>query len=213
MILLKFPSAESRPQAFRGALLAFALGLGVLVAGCAPAPSRPAVAADEGAQLAREALLASRPDWGFSGRVAVSADGKGGSAGIRWRQHGADFDIELAAPITAQRWRLRSQAGHVTLEGLEGGTREGSDAQALLLEATGWRIPVAALSAWARGARAPGTAAELGVDGQGRPALLQQDSWTIEYRAWFAGEPPLPQKVFAKQGDASVRLVVEAWEP
>ena len=40
-----------------------------------------------------------------------------------------------------------------------------------------------------------------------------QDGWTIEYRAWFEGAPPLPQKVFARQGEASVRLVVDAWEP
>jgi outer membrane lipoprotein LolB len=101
----------------------------------------------------------------------------------------------------------------VTLEGLEGGARTGTDAEALLQEATGWRIPVGAMAAWARGARASGTASELGVDALARPALLQQDGWTIEYRAWFEGAPPLPQKVFARQGEASVRLVVDAWGP
>jgi outer membrane lipoprotein LolB len=52
----------------------------------------------------------------------------------------------------------------------------------------------------------------LGVDALSRPARLQQSGWTIEYRAWFDGEPPLPQKVYARQGEASVRLVVDAWE-
>jgi outer membrane lipoprotein LolB len=97
------------------------------------------------------------------------------------------------------------------LEGLEGGTRDGSDADALLLEATGWRIPVTAMWAWARGARAPG-AAVLGSVAQARPATLLQQGWAIEYRGLFPGEPPLPQKVFARQGTASVRLVVEAWD-
>lgn len=189
------------------------MALSLLAAGCAPAPVRPQIAADEGTQQAREAALARTPDWGFRGRVAVSAGSNGGSAGIHWRQHGADFDIELTAPITAQSWHLRAQAGRVTLEGLQGGTREGVDAEALLLEATGWRMPVASMAAWARGARAAGLPAELSVDAQGRPALLQQAGWNIEYRAWLGGEPPLPQKVFAKQGDASVRLVVDAWEP
>jgi outer membrane lipoprotein LolB len=213
MIPLKFsPSKPRRPQ-FRAVLAAAALAVGLLAAGCAPAPVRPGIAADEAVQQAREAALAGMPDWGFRGRVAVSAGSNGGSAGIHWRQHGADFDIELSAPITAQSWRLRSRAGRVTLEGLEGGTREGSDAEALLLEATGWRLPVASMAAWARGARASGMPAELSVDPQGRPALLQQGGWNIEYRAWLGGEPPLPQKVFARQGEASVRLVVDAWEP
>ena len=98
------------------------------------------------------------------------------------------------------------------LEGLEGGTREGDDAEALLLEATGWRIPVTAMAAWARGARAPGARrARQSTRRAGRRDSAQQ-GWTIEYRGWFAGEPPLPQKVFARQGEASVRLVVDAWD-
>ena len=216
MILLKFPPVLSRRPQFRPAFAAAAMLAALLAAGCAPAPTRPVAAADEGAQQAREGLLARQPDWGFRGRVALSQGGNGGNGGnavIRWRQQGPDFDIELSAPVTAQSFRLHSQAGRISLEGLPGGTREGSDAETLLLEATGWRIPVAAMSAWARGARAPGSTAELGVDAQARPALLQQDGWTIEYRAWFEGAPPLPHKVVARQGEASVRLVVDAWEP
>jgi outer membrane lipoprotein LolB len=213
MISLKFlPTKSGRPP-FRAVLAAAGVVISLLAAGCTPAPVRPGVAADENAQQAREAALARTPDWGFRGRVAVSAGSNGGSAGIHWRQHGADFDMELTAPITAQSWRLRSQAGRVTLEGLEGGRREGSDAEALLLKATGWRIPVASMAAWARGARASGVPAQLSVDPEGRPALLQQAGWNIEYRAWSGGVPPLPQKVYAKQGGASVRLVVDAWEP
>lgn len=182
------------------------------LAACAPVSPRPAAVADEAAQQAREAALAAQPDWAFRGRVAISQGEQGGNAGIRWRQHGADFDIELNAPVTRQSWRLASRGGQVTLAGLEGGERHGPDAEALLLEATGWRIPVAAMAAWARGARGPGSAAELASDAAGRPATLVQDGWKVEYRGWFPGQPPLPQKVFARQGEAGVRLVVEAWE-
>ena len=182
------------------------------LAACAPVPPRPAAVADEAAQQAREAALATQPDWGFRGRVAISQGEQGGNAGIRWRQRGADFDIELSAPITRQSWRLASRGGQVTLAGLEGGEQRGTDAESLLLEATGWRIPVAAMAAWARGARGQGSSAEFSSDPQGRPATLLQDGWSVEYRGWFPGQPPLPQKVFARQGEAGVRLVVEAWE-
>jgi outer membrane lipoprotein LolB len=184
----------------------------LVLAACAPVAPRPAAVADEAAQQARESALAAQPDWGFRGRVAISQGEQGGNAGIRWRQHGADFDIELSAPITRQSWRLSSRGGQVTLAGLEGGQQQGTDAEALLLEATGWRIPVAAMAAWARGARGQGSAAEFASDAEGRPATLVQDGWRIEYRGWFPGQPPLPQKVFAKQGEAGVRLVVEAWD-
>lgn len=184
----------------------------VLLAGCAATPPRPAPVVDANAQAAREATLAARPDWGFRGRVALSQDGNGGNAGIRWRQRGADYEIELSAPITRQSWRLVSKGGVVALEGLDGGRREGRDAEAMLLEATGWRIPVLAMAAWARGARGAG-AADLVPDAQGRPASLQQDGWLVEYRGWFESAPPLPKRLFARQGGASVRLVVEAWDP
>jgi len=208
MTSLKFSSSAP----VRARLAPAALAALLLLAGCAPTQPRPEAAANETAQLGREARLAQQPDWGFRGRVALSQGDNGGNAGIRWRQRGDDFDIELSAPVTRQSWRLRSHGTQVSLEGLEGGTRTGTDAEALLLEATGWRIPVAAMSAWARGMRAPGEA-ELGSDPQGLPANLLQQGWTIEYRGWFPQDPPLPQKVFARQDSASVRLVVEAWDP
>ena len=205
---MKFHCSRSNHGWFHG-FVALAL---LALAACAPVPPRPSASADEAAQQAREAALAAQPDWSFRGRVAIRQGEQGGNAGIRWRQQGDDFDIELSAPITRQGWRLVSRGGQVTLAGLEGGEQHGTDAERLLLEATGWRIPIAAMAAWARGARGTGGEAEFSSDPQGRPATLLQEGWHVEYRGWFAGQPPLPQKVFARQGEASVRLVVEAWD-
>jgi len=67
---------------------------------------------------------------------------------------------------------------------------------------------------WVRGSRGPaGDAGGVDWDAQGRLATMQRDGWTIEFRDWFDGAPALPRKVFARRGDASVRLVVEAWQP
>jgi outer membrane lipoprotein LolB len=183
----------------------------VLLSACAPVPPRPQLPGDDATQSARETILGARPSWSFTGRMALSQGGNGGSARIVWVQDGADFDIRLSAPITRQSWRLRQYQGKVSLEGLDGGLRQGVDAEALLLEASGWRIPVKAMAAWVRGMRAPG-AAQLSFDPQGLPATLAQDGWAVEYRAWFPLTPALPAKVFARQGQASVRLIVETWD-
>ena len=197
----------------RSCLLMPAL-LALWLSACAPMAVRPTGPIDSelalAAQAQREAALAEQPDWSFSGRVALSQGKEGGSGRIDWVQRGAEFDIRLAAPITRQSWRLHGQGGQVRLEGLDGGVREGSDAEALLLAATGWRIPVDAMARWVRGARAPG-AATLEFDPSLRPAMLHQQGWDVDYRQFDSAEPALPTKVFARQGEASVRLVIDRW--
>lgn len=190
----------------------WALALMASLAACAPVAVRTGSDADLlAAQSARESELASEADWRFSGRLAVSARGEGGSGKIVWQQRGDDFEIRLSAPVTGKSWTLTQRDGAVVLDGLDGGIREGSDAEALLAEVTGWRIPVAALAAWARGARAAGPAQiEFGPDGL--PSLISQHSWTVEYREWDGGEPARPRRVFARRdAETSVRLIVDAW--
>jgi outer membrane lipoprotein LolB len=168
-------------------------------------------ARSEAAQAAREAALAPQRAWRFTGRIAVSTDGRGGSGRIEWVQDGDDFDVRLSAPVTRQGWRLQRAQGRVRLEGLEGGVREGTDAEALLLEATGWRLPVADMAAWVRGVRGTGSPATVEADTEGRPIRIGQSGWGIEYPAWDAAAPPLPTRVNATQGEAKVRLAIETW--
>ena len=201
MILLKLP----KPGVLPVAVLVLAL------ASCAQVARKPAVGEGAAGQAAREAELARQADWSFTGRVAIDNDGNAGSARLEWVQRGADFNITLSAPVTRQSWRLARSGGRARLEGLEGGVREGSDAEALLLDATGWRIPVDSLDAWVRGSRADATRASVEYGPAGLPSILVESGWTVEYRAWGEGQPPLPARLFARQGNASVRLAIERW--
>lgn len=194
-------------QAIRSGLAGSAL---LVLAACSSPAPRPAVEVGQDTQAQREARLALQPDWSFSGRVAVNDGGNAGNARIQWNQRGRDFDIRLIAPITGQSWLLRKAGSDVSLEGLEDGVRRGDDAEALLHQATGWRIPVADMSAWVRGQRAAGTA-QLEFSPDGLPANLTESGWTVEYRAWNREALPLPTKLFARKDQASVRLVVDHW--
>lgn len=200
----------------------------VLLAACAtrapqaslpPALSAPAeIQAAENAQVQRALWLNGHRQWSFEGRVAINNAGKGGSGRIDWQQDGRRYVVSLSAPVTRQSWRLigdtHSEAGR--LEGLEGGPREGEDAEALLLEATGWDIPVNALARWAQGLPAEGMPIEneafsLG----GRLQTIEQAGWRIDYREWFdaAGQQPqLPRRIEAQRDRATVRLIVDHWD-
>lgn len=191
-------------------VLRFALpGLLLVLAACAPMPARQVPdAALLAAQAGREAALAAEPAWSVSGRIAVSAGRDGGSGRIDWNQDGADFDIRLSAPVSRQSWRLLRAAGQTRLEGLPDGPREARDAEALLWRETGWRIPIDALAAWVRGARAAGPA-RIEFRPDGLPASLTQSGWQVEYRDF---DPEgRPRRIFARTKDASVRLVIDGW--
>lgn len=207
-----------------GVLLA---GLAALsLAGCAtrgPAMDSPvlrdpeALAAAQAGQATRVAWLASQPDWSFAGRVAVNANGKGGSGRIDWQQKGTDYRVALSAPVTRQSWRLGGdlQTRSARLEGLEGGPREGADADTLLREATGWDVPVASMGYWARGVADPSVSqdgAEYG--GDGRLRSLTQQGWRVDYLDWFPAEgaqPVMPRRMEARREGATVKVAVDQW--
>ncbi|SFL34061.1 lipoprotein insertase outer membrane protein LolB [Lysobacter sp. cf310] len=187
---------------------------GQVVRGPAPPPLAPAAA--EAAQAARESELRAQTGWSLSGRIALSNGRNGGSGRIEWRQDGDRYEVALSAPVTRQSWRLSGDAAGARLEGLEGGTRSGPDAAALLREATGWEIPVAALSDWVRGLRAVGQGpASVRYGADGRPARIEQGGWGIDYR-WppgdGAGGPALPSRLDAVRGEAKVKVIVDEWQ-
>lgn len=192
----------------------------VLLAACAAQPTKQlppmdsAVAAARQAQ--REAGLAPFAAWALQGRVALSNGRDGGSGRIDWRQDGARYEVALSAPVTRQSWRLTGDAAGARLEGLQGGTRQGADAGSLLLEATRWEIPVAALASWARGLRADDShgLATLRYAADGRLARIEQGGWVIDYGDWRASAIPgieLPNRLNASRGEARVRLIVDRW--
>lgn len=202
-------------HAFRS--LVAGLSLCVVLSACIAPRTRETLPADPVQARANDARREALANWNLSGRIAVSTGSRGGSGRIDWQQQAAGYVVELSAPVTRQSWKLTGDSHHEggRLEGLEGGTREGEDAQQVLLEATGWDIPVNQLPDWVRGLVADAAPVELiERDGEGRPRRVQQMGWEIQYLDWYpaeAGRPVLPRRIEAVNGDAKVRLVVDSW--
>ena len=181
------------------------------LAACAPSSLRRPESAELAAQQAREDAVRAMADWGLVGRISFDDGRDNGSGRIEWQQRGQHFEIILSAPVSRRSWRLSGGPDGALLEGLEGGPRRARSAEALLAREVGWSIPLGQLRAWARGLRA-GPGARLAFGEGPLPAQLLEDGWTIDYRDWFADrQPPLPRRVFAAQGERTVRLVVERW--
>ena len=210
-------------------LVVIALALLVL-AGCATTRqvAAPAAAVLVGAELdaaqaqlaAREQALRAQPVIAFNGRVALARGREGGNGRIEWRQQGGEYRVTLSAPVTRQSWSLLGHAdGRARIDGLEGGPREGADAESLVRDATGLEIPVGALADWAAGMRADPARfgpAQVEYDATGQLLRLHQDGWIIDYPAWQADAAGvaggLPLRINAQRDDARVRLLVDAWQ-
>ena len=194
----------------------------VALSACTTVPRKAPAGAEVVAQASPQAIqqeqqrqlwLAQHPDWSFQGRAAISRGRDGGSGRVEWQQHGGDFSVRLSAPVTRQGWQLSVNAEGARLEGLEGGPRQGADAEQLLQQAAGWAIPVNQLGDWVRG-QIRG-AERIQRDAKARPRQLQRDGWTIEFLEWSEPQqdrPALPRRIDAVNGDAKVRLLLDQWE-
>lgn len=182
------------------------------MAACAPVRTR-GTAAQLQAQAARELRLSAQTQWGLQAHFAVSDGRDGGSGTLIWQQSGHRYSLDLRAPITGKTARLEGGPGGAVLTGVQQAPIRGEDAQALLADQFGWHMPVAELTYWVRGLRAPGSPSELSFGQSGLPALLLQDGWKVEFRDWYADrDPPLPRKVYASKPPYSVKVLIEQWQ-
>ena len=192
----------------------------VLLTACAHRPRAPLGdggvsvpdPAAETALSAHESALFDQQTFSLQGRIGVSNGKDAGSGQFQWTQTGDHFDFSLRVTLTGDRVRLEGEPGRVTLTDAEGRRQTGFDAEQLLLERTGWRVPVTHLAYWIRAMRAPGDLAIPKFDAERQLQQLQQGGWTIEYRAWTRDRtPPLPQRLQARSGNHSVKVVVRSW--
>lgn len=199
----------------RAAARVLAPVLALLLAACAAGPRikmQPADTALLARQAEREQQLAAHDAWTLQARLGVSSARDSGSGSLEWMRRGEHFRFAMHAPVTGKTWVLSGDAGHARLEGLREQAIDGDDAAGLLERELGWQVPVTELAYWARGARAPGAAAEVRFRADGLPAEIDQAGWKVEYLDYdLARAPPLPSKVFASRGDTRVRLAIREW--
>lgn len=171
-------------------------------------------------QSARDSLNAVRHEalgqidsWTLEGRLAVSNEEDGGSGHFSWRKQGEDNRMDFHGALGRGAWRLVADKDGAQLELADGTVHKGSTIDELVRKQAGWGVPVDALAWWVRGLAAPGEIQHLELDEEGRPGLLRQLGWTIEYGRYRSiGELSLPLKVTARQAGNNVKLAIRNWQ-
>lgn len=185
----------------------------LLMAGCTPIwQTKPSDSPDALWQQ-RQVQQAAMTSWAFKGRTAIVQGSEGWNAGINWEEYDKQFHIRLSGPFSQGGVALEGDDEQVTMTLDDGETLSAQTPEQLLAEAMGWLLPVSALRDWVRGvpySKVPVESKEL--DAQGRLTRLEQAGWQIEFLRYIPFKnTSMPEKVFMKHADLSVRLIVSDW--
>jgi outer membrane lipoprotein LolB len=174
----------------------------LLVSACvAPVPR------SEGPEQAVD--LATLSQWRATGRMAVAADGSGGSGSLDWEQQGNQTRIRIQGPIGIGGMNLVLEGDAVQLEASDGRRLESQAAWTELEARLGAPVPARNLRYWMLGIPAPGPSQWRS---EASPKTLEQDGWVIVYeRSILQSGAQLPTRLTATSGASRVRLVIDRW--
>jgi len=152
-------------------------------------------------------------DWQLNGRIALTHGEQGWHASLLWLERADGFQLKLSGPLGQGGFQLAGDEHGVVLVDAEGHSSYARDSDALLLQATGWHLPVVGMRYWVRGLPVPDTKATPVYDESGRLSRLEQSGWIINYYKYQLVEgASLPLKMQLARDDVSVRLVIKQWQ-
>lgn len=180
------------------AMTAIALGL----AACAPLPvTAPDTVATRNAAPAFE----------LQGRLSASDGQQAASGRVEWQHIRGTHHFTLLTPLGQVVAQLDADARGARLQTADGQVLSADSTEALLPQVLGVDVPIGRLGLWVQAA--PGPEAEIrNRDSAGRPALVIDLGWRIEYLD-YAGESAdaPPARLDISRGDARIRLVIDSW--
>jgi outer membrane lipoprotein LolB len=173
-----------------------------LLAACAPLQPVPGSAA-----VVRTAI----PYFEVDGRLSATDGERAASGQIEWR-HAQSADRWTAySPLGQIVARLDSNAAGAELLMADGGRQRAASAAELLPALLGVDLPLSRLPSWIQAS--PQADADVrGLDDAGRPSLVIDQGWRIDYTEYLSPAPDaLPRRLEISRGDARVRLVIDRW--
>lgn len=187
--------------------------MALLLSGCESLPLLKPVTDPHAAWRQHRQDLSKFSHWTIHGRISIRADEDAWHAAIIWKQQPRQFDIRFIAPLGSGNVQLVGDGQMVVLHSPEQKALVDTDAENLLYRHLGWRVPLSGIRYWAIGLPEPEIPAKQTLDDQGRLASLLQSGWDIDFRRYRrVGKTWLPDKIFMKNQQLDVRLVIDRWE-
>ena len=157
--------------------------------------------------------LAAMETWELRGRVALNAKGRGLNANVKWRQDGAQTQLELSGPWGVGAERVRIDGEEVSLRTDNGWMplcAPGVAENELDLLCSG--APAHSLRYWLRGLPDPAAQFLESSSGQGAAREFQQAGWLIAVTGITeSGNLIVPRRLHISGPDATMKVAITDW--
>lgn len=189
------------------------LCLTILLATTACTTTLPLAGGTNVSWLEHQQQIARLHYWTINGRLAVSNGTESWYLDLSWQQQGDAYVIKLIGPLGAGQIQLHGDQSGVVLDDGKHRPQYADDAESLLYEHTGLKIPVAGMLFWVRGIPDPQMSSGSLDLLAGKLKQLQQGGWQLQFRHYQqVNDTVLPQKLFMQRDDLEVRLVIDQWQ-
>ena len=184
----------------------------LFIAGCTSTSKLTPVSNTDVVWQDHQHSIAALKQWRLKGRISIQNDHESWFLKVDWQQQPDAYAVLLSGPFSGMV-RLSGSKDSVELSDGEQ-SYYAPDAELLLLEHTGIRMPVNGLRYWLLGIPQPGKMVkDLKLDVAGRMSSLHQDQWQVSVDRYqqYNGKT-LPAKLIIKNHHLKVRLIVDQWQ-
>ena len=152
-------------------------------------------------------------EWTAKGRIAVAAQGEGGSGSFVWQQHDDRTELAVRGPLGAGGLDLVTDGTTLQVADASGRTLDGDAARALLEQRLGTSLPLQQLRYWMLGLPAPTTASTPADPGSASPSGFTQAGWTVNLdESRTVDGWRVPARLSAATSTVRVRIIVDDWQ-
>lgn len=164
----------------------------------------------------RQQQLLAMQQFTLQASVSIKTPADSVSGNLNWQQFNANqYHSRLSNFLGISLFELSQGAQGSEIQ-LKGETYRGVDSSSLLLQLSGWSMPLADMPLWLRGL--PGNNSQnVELDELGRViAFNLTDStgivWRLQYQRFFTDALALPKRLLLSSDDTEIKLVIRSWQ-
>jgi outer membrane lipoprotein LolB len=165
----------------------------LLLAGCAQAPLKPP---------------SDAVDFDLVGRIAARYGAEAFTGNLSWRHAARGDDLLISTPFGQGVARIVREGDAVELTTAEGKSYRAPDAESLTERTLGFRLPLEGLADWVQGRPSPESPAKVQKGDDGRPRLIEQRDWRVEYQEYDGARPARMRLTYP---NVELRLAITQW--